>query len=89
MNRKYSFSANASSLLTIRHRISNFGVGVVLRSEHTAVKTGDHVYGRLPFQEYVVLSDPADMGSDCFRVLDNKEGLPWSVYVGVCGMPGG
>ena len=25
---------------------------------------------------------------DGFRILDNKEGLPWSVYVGVGGMPG-
>ena len=23
-----------------------------------------------------------------FRILENKEGLPWSVYVGVAGMPG-
>ncbi|KAI0725229.1 NAD-P-binding protein [Fomitopsis betulina] len=68
--------------------LSNFGVGVVLRSEHAAVKKGDHVYGFLPFQEYAVIADPANMGSECFRVLDNKEGLPWSVYVGVCGMPG-
>ena len=22
------------------------------------------------------------------RVVDNKVNLPWSVYVGVCGMPG-
>ena len=75
-------------MLTPLGRIANFGVGVVLRSEHAAVKKGDHVYGLLPFQEYSVIADPADMSADCFRVLDNKEGLPWSLYVGVCGMPG-
>lgn len=25
---------------------------------------------------------------DGLRILENKEGLPWSVYVGVAGMPG-
>ena len=69
-------------------RFSNFGVGRVLRSEHSAVKAGDHVYGFLPFQEFTVVAEPAQLGSDIFRVLENKEGLPWSVYVGVCGMPG-
>lgn len=75
-------------LLTATGSINNFGVGLVLRSEHAALKKGDHVYGMLPFQEYSVVADPADIDSACFRVLDNKEGLPWSVYVGVCGMPG-
>ncbi|KAI0719028.1 NAD-P-binding protein [Fomitopsis betulina] len=66
----------------------NFGVGLVLRSEHSAVKAGDHVYGVIPFQEYTVVAEPAQLGPTVFRVLENKEGLPWSVYVGVCGMPG-
>ena len=63
-------------------------MGLVLRSEHAAVKPGDHIYGIFPFQEYAVVSDPAQLGRDIFRVLENKEGLPWSAYVGVCGMPG-
>ncbi|TFY64903.1 hypothetical protein EVJ58_g2313 [Rhodofomes roseus] len=67
--------------------ITNLAVGRVLRSEHSAVKAGDHVYGYFPFQEYVVFPSPAHLG-DVFRVLENKEGLPWSVYVGVGGMPG-
>ena len=25
---------------------------------------------------------------DQYRILENKEGLPWSVYIGVAGMPG-
>ncbi|GJE91708.1 NADP-dependent oxidoreductase [Phanerochaete sordida] len=63
--------------------IVNFGVGLVLRSESKEVKKGDHVYGLFPFSEYFVQEK-----FDGFRVLENKEGLPWSVYVGVAGMPG-
>ncbi|GJE91334.1 NADP-dependent oxidoreductase [Phanerochaete sordida] len=63
--------------------IENFGVGVVLRSENPKVKAGDHVYGIFPFAQYFIRPS-----FDGFRVLENKEGLPWSVYVGVAGMPG-
>ena len=35
------------------------------------------------FQEYSVLRDISKV-----RVIENKEKLPWSVYLGVCGMPG-
>ncbi|THH20465.1 hypothetical protein EW146_g910 [Bondarzewia mesenterica] len=61
----------------------NFGVGVILRSEHAGLKKGDHVYGVLPFEEYFVRDDPSQ-----FQVIANEEGLPWSVYVGTLGMPG-
>ena len=37
---------------------------------------------RAAFQQYLVIRDPE------VRILENKEGLPWSAYVGVCGMPG-
>ena len=37
---------------------------------------------RAAFQQYLVLRNPE------VRILENKEGLPWSAYVGVCGMPG-
>ncbi|KAI0072843.1 NAD(P)-binding protein [Panus rudis PR-1116 ss-1] len=63
--------------------IYNYGVGVVLRSENAQVKPGDHVYGVLPFQQYIVLPDLKG-----FRILENKEKLPWSAYVGIAGMPG-
>ena len=33
--------------LYIVYRLENYGVGVVLRSENSAVKEGDHVYGIL------------------------------------------
>ncbi|KAH9903352.1 NAD-P-binding protein [Cubamyces lactineus] len=61
----------------------NYGIGFVLRSENAAFKPGDHLYGVFKFQQYVVESD-----SQAFRVIENREGLPWSVYLGVCGMPG-
>ena len=86
-SRKPTTTALPYHSLTQR-RFDNFGVGLVLRSEHSAVKAGDHVYGILPFQEYTVVAEPDQLGSNIFRVLENKEGIPWSVYVGVCGMPG-
>ena len=35
------------------------------------------------FQKYAVLKN-----AKMFRVLENKENLPWSAYVGILGMPG-
>jgi len=64
--------------------VQNFGVGVVLRSENSAVKVGEHIYGLFPFQEYVIVNEPLMLQ----RTLKNEEGLPWSAYLGVCGMPG-
>ena len=75
----------------------------MLRSENSAVKAGDHVYGlyggfrvrRCPlwtlvdeladFQQYVILPE---LPNRIWRVLENKENIPWSAYVGVAGMPG-
>ncbi|KAM5534492.1 hypothetical protein V8D89_011824 [Ganoderma adspersum] len=62
--------------------LMNWGVGLVLRSESPSVKAGDHVYGFVKFQHYEVVE------STRLLVLENKEGLPWSAYVGVAGMPG-
>ncbi|KAJ7710445.1 hypothetical protein B0H17DRAFT_1027083 [Mycena rosella] len=64
--------------------ITGFGIGVVLRSENTAVPVGAHIYG-LDFchQEYFVLPDISG-----FKFLERDPGLPWSVYVGAAGMPG-
>ncbi|KAH7926493.1 NAD(P)-binding protein [Leucogyrophana mollusca] len=67
----------------VRPRVNNYGVGVVLRSENPAVKAGDHLYGRFPFEEYFVQQD-----AKAFTVIENKEKLPWSAYVGAAGMPG-
>ncbi|KZT03675.1 NAD-P-binding protein [Laetiporus sulphureus 93-53] len=64
-------------------RLDSFGVGVVLRSENPSVKLGDHLHIFYPFQEYLVAKD-----ANAFYVLKKKEKFPWSVYVGVLGMPG-
>ncbi|KIJ20091.1 hypothetical protein PAXINDRAFT_107808 [Paxillus involutus ATCC 200175] len=63
--------------------LQNYGVGVVVRSENPAFKTGDHIYGILPFEEYSIQAQ-----AEIFRKLDNKYNLPWGVFVGAAGMPG-
>ncbi|KAI0088197.1 hypothetical protein BDY19DRAFT_949522 [Irpex rosettiformis] len=64
--------------------LSNFGVGVVLRTEFDNVKVGDHVYYMgMPFQKYVILPNLENA-----RVIKNEENFPWTVYTGVLGMPG-
>ncbi|KZT29232.1 alcohol dehydrogenase [Neolentinus lepideus HHB14362 ss-1] len=72
---------------TIGEPIEDYGVGVVLRSENPAIKAGDHVYGvqggAYPFAEYVIANDATQ-----YRVLEKKDKLHWSVYVGILGMPG-
>ncbi|PCH38850.1 NAD(P)-binding protein [Wolfiporia cocos MD-104 SS10] len=65
--------------------LDNYGVGLVLRSERSSFKQGDHIYGRLPFQQYIVMPAAA---AEQYTVLNNDTGLPWTAYVGICGMPG-
>ncbi|KAH9935958.1 NAD(P)-binding protein [Epithele typhae] len=72
-----------SNPFTLGEPISNYAVSVVLRSEDDSVKPGDHVYGLFPYQEYSVLTKAQIM-----RTLDNKENLPWSLFVGILGMTG-
>ncbi|KAN0091111.1 hypothetical protein V8E55_004677 [Tylopilus felleus] len=61
----------------------NYGVGVVVRSEHPAFSAGDNVYGSFPFEEYSIQTKVGD-----FSKIENKHNLPWSVFVGAAGMPG-
>lgn len=61
----------------------NHGIATVLRSEYDGIKVGDHVLGVLPFQQYTIWDDVKKL-----RVIKNEEKLPWSVYIGVGGMPG-
>jgi len=65
-------------------RLTNFGIGMVLRSETSEVATGDHIYGLLRFEEYGVY----DSSVEEFRIIENEQNLPWSQYVGAAGMPG-
>ncbi|KAI0782984.1 hypothetical protein C8Q75DRAFT_737144 [Abortiporus biennis] len=63
----------------------NFGVGVVLRSEHPDVKPGEHYSGYVYFQQYEIHKD---LKNPILRKIDNEFNLPWSTYVGTLGMPG-
>ncbi|KAL0960207.1 hypothetical protein HGRIS_011840 [Hohenbuehelia grisea] len=63
--------------------LENHGVGLVLRSESSDIKVGDHVYGVFSFQQYIIKPN-----SNGVRVLQNQENLPWSNYIGAAGMPG-
>ncbi|EIM82740.1 alcohol dehydrogenase [Stereum hirsutum FP-91666 SS1] len=73
---------NYAATFHIGEPISNFGVGVVLRSEDSSFEKGDHVYGILTFEEYIVKKDPTSLSK-----LQNA-GLPWELHVGTLGMPG-
>ncbi|KAH9918933.1 NAD(P)-binding protein [Epithele typhae] len=64
--------------------IVNFGVGVVLRSEHATIKAGDHIHDFLPFANYVVLPGP----SPANYTITNTLNLPWSNFTGVLGLAG-
>jgi len=68
---------------TIGKPIVNFGVGRVIRSENPDIHVGQHLYGIFPFVEYWIADDVKKL-----RVIENKEKLPWSLYVGIAGMPG-
>jgi len=72
-----------SSAYPLGEPIVNFGVGVVIRSEFSGVKAGDHIYGILPFQHYFIKDN-----LDYLKILENPYNLPWSTFVGVLGMPG-
>ncbi|KAI0826165.1 alcohol dehydrogenase [Irpex lacteus] len=79
--------ADFGSSFEIGKPLYNDGVGKVLRSEHPDVKTGDHIFGSLPFQQYTILQSLKGPMRD-FVILHNEENLPWSAYTGVLGMPG-
>jgi len=59
------------------------GVGKVLRSDNPDIKAGSYVYGGFPHMEYWVAQDVKSL-----RVIENKEKLPLTLYVGMIGMAG-
>ncbi|KAB5591573.1 hypothetical protein CTheo_5002 [Ceratobasidium theobromae] len=66
--------------------LKGYGVARVLRSEKEGIKPGDSICapgGNMPFQQYNVL--PAQIQVE---VIEEKDNLPLSLYVGVLGMPG-
>jgi len=71
--------------------LASHGVGVVIRSESSAVKAGDHVYGMLEHENYVVKKDLSHMVQadlSHLQTIENPNKLPWSTFLGVLGMPG-
>ncbi|KAJ3536719.1 hypothetical protein NMY22_g5906 [Coprinellus aureogranulatus] len=70
---------------TLGQLIYGLAVARVVRSENDSVKVGDHVYGMLPYQHYVV---KPDLQSSYLTVLNNHADIPWSAYLGVVGLAG-
>ncbi len=58
-------------------------LGEVIESRNAEYQPGEHVVGRLGWQTYVI-SD----GSDLDFKIAQKEGIPLSAYLGVCGSTG-
>lgn len=65
--------------------ITNFGVSQVIKSNNPNYSKGQHVYGFHEFSEYSIFNEEAAKG---LKILENKENLPWTTWVGCAGMPG-
>lgn len=65
--------------------IDTAGVSKVVKSDCPDFKEGDVVIGPTRMEEYTVVEKERLAG---LRLLDNKEGLPLSYYLGILGMPG-
>ncbi|KAF8891568.1 hypothetical protein CPB84DRAFT_1826199 [Gymnopilus junonius] len=76
-------TSSYSSSWEIGQVINSHAVGIVLRSENSDVKVGDHIVGMLEHKQYSVIKSLEGL-----RVIDNPSKLPWSAFVGVLGMPG-
>jgi NADPH-dependent curcumin reductase CurA len=67
--------------------LTGHGVGVVVRAGAGAgFKVGDHVYGMVPYQQYVFFPGEQKVDEETkkflgpqsqLRVIKNEEGLPW------------
>ncbi|KAG7087249.1 hypothetical protein E1B28_013230 [Marasmius oreades] len=69
--------------------IFNWGIGVVLRSEHPEVKFGDRIEGVFNFEEYTIrYGMKGDTAAQCLTRVENRHKLPWSVFVGAIGISG-
>ncbi|VDB99986.1 unnamed protein product [Peniophora sp. CBMAI 1063] len=66
--------------------IYGYGLGKVIRSEDANYSPGDVVHGWLFHEEYSVYTGPL-LPVIPFRKIEDI-GLPWTLYVGVLGMPG-
>lgn len=66
--------------------LTGHGVAVVVRAaEDSKYKVGDHVYGVIPYQQYIFFPGEQKvdeetkkfLGPSPLRVIKNEEGLPW------------
>lgn len=53
----------------------NFAIVEVLKSNNSGFSVGQKLYGHSNFEEYVTLGEQQLKG---MKVIENKEGLPWS-----------
>ncbi|RPB08220.1 NAD(P)-binding protein [Morchella conica CCBAS932] len=74
-----------SAAFALNAPIDSAGVSKVVKSDSPDFKVGDIVTGHVGMEEYAVVPKERLGG---FKVLDNKEGLPPSYYLGILGMPG-
>ncbi|KAG8932231.1 hypothetical protein FRC02_001436 [Tulasnella sp. 418] len=63
--------------------IDAYGVGVVVRSEVSDFKPGDHISATLPLEKYAILPSNTQASK-----IDNQAGLPWHTYIFELGMVG-
>lgn len=66
--------------------LTTLAIGVVLRSDEPSIEPGQIYKGRFDASEYALI--PGKMVKLLGRVVENKEGLPWTTLLGACGMPG-
>ncbi|KDR74142.1 hypothetical protein GALMADRAFT_157912 [Galerina marginata CBS 339.88] len=72
-----------SAPFTLGKPLTGHGVGVVVRSENPEVKAGDHLYGFFEHKHYDIRKNLQGL-----EIIKNPNNLPWSVFIGVLGMPG-
>ncbi|KAJ7200281.1 hypothetical protein B0H12DRAFT_547447 [Mycena haematopus] len=72
-----------SAPFTIGAPLDGYGVGVVLRSDHSEVAVGKYIYGIILHQEYSIFLDMQGL-----IFLEKNPKLPWTVFIGAAGMPG-
>ncbi|KIY66931.1 NAD(P)-binding protein [Cylindrobasidium torrendii FP15055 ss-10] len=71
---------------TLGKPIYGYGIGVVLRSESTEYKTGDHVHGHFDYKHYQVIQE--NNLSNLRGTIKRHPKLPWTAYTGVAGGSG-
>ncbi|KAJ7585022.1 alcohol dehydrogenase [Mycena floridula] len=72
---------------TLHEPITAHGVGLVLRSENSRFGEGAHVRGFMDLSEYCVLAGDS-FSIQSLILLNNNLELPWSLYIGILGVPG-